>query len=425
MRLLYLLFLMGTTAFAQPSPVSLKNSREGKSLYIQKFSGHAVRKFMSRLSASELNQLFDSALKSQKVGAECAIDLNQALIRRLSQLDKKLDLSSALFILREQNQIDDVSLKILKDAYDLRQTTVYEKNEEDLLTLEDSEKTSNLLKLITSFDARFAKQECFDEAYRLFYSELLRQDKKLTSAQVEALYYRAFKEQRISESTYVALEQARLNELESSTLGLAEYLQKMRTLRIQYPLRDEKEKSDFVSSKVKRLHLSRRQKLFAQYSDIQIIMMGNVVKTLRKRLEYDAVTISGYKDGVLQETIPLEPMERFRFAIRALRKEMSLLALNTFFNGRAPDYMDLMTASYEIGIIPASELETVASLEEIWNPKKTFWEKASLWVKSFSSVATIVIPPPFGFIPALVLVAIEASVTHKKDPNTIDPTSMF
>jgi hypothetical protein len=196
-------------------------------------------------------------------------------------------------------------------------------------------------------------------------------------------------------------------------------------LRTQYPLRDIKERSDFTSVEVKKMKSSRRQKLFENYSDLQIIMMGNVIKRLRSRLEYDAVEISGYKEGVLQETIPLDPMERFRFAIKALRKEMSLLSLNTFFNGRSPDYMDLMVASYEIGIIPASELDTVASLEEIWNPKKTFWDKAGIWIKTFASVATIVIPPPYGFIPALVIVVIEATVGKKKDPNANDPSVLF
>ena len=84
-----------------------------------------------------------------------------------------------------------------------------------------------------------------------------------------------------------------------------------------------------------------------------------------------------------------------------------------------------MVASYEIGIIPASELEAVASLEEIWNPKKSFWDKAGIWIKTLSSVATIVIPPPYGFIPALAIVVIEATAGKKKDPNTNDPSVLF
>jgi hypothetical protein len=87
--------------------------------------------------------------------------------------------------------------------------------------------------------------------------------------------------------------------------------------------------------------------------------------------------------------------------------------------------MDLMIASYEIGVIPASEMEVVVSLEEMWNPKKTFWDKAGVWIKVFSSVATIVIPPPYGFIPALVILVIEATVGKKKQPNTNDPSVLF
>jgi hypothetical protein len=37
----------------------------------------------------------------------------------------------------------------------------------------------------------------------------------------------------------------------------------------------------------------------------------------------------------------------------------------------------------------------------------------------------IPIPPPYGFIPALVLVVIEGTVVKKKNQNTDDPTSMF
>jgi hypothetical protein len=83
-----------------------------------------------------------------------------------------------------------------------------------------------------------------------------------------------------------------------------------------------------------------------------------------------------------------------------------------------------MISSYEVGMIPASELEEVAGLEEIWNPKKTFWQKAQVWVRTLSSVATIAVPPPYGFIPALALVVIEMTA-GKKDDNTNDPTVLF
>ena len=103
---------------------------------------------------------------------------------------------------------------------------------------------------------------------------------------------------------------------------------------------------------------------------------------------------------------------------------MAQLSLNTYFAGRTPSYLDLMISSYEVGMIPASELEEVAGLEEIWNPKKTFWQKAQVWVRTLSSVATIAVPPPYGFIPALALVVIEMTA-GTKDDNTNDPTVLF
>ena len=422
MRVILLgLFFFTTAAFGQGIELSLKNVREGKSLYSKQFEKHSFRKLTAKISEAEIIKIYRETLNKQKSNDLCSFSLN----RDLKKAFQPRSLENVLYVLRKNNEIDDVVVKILLAANEIKTTDVILDEESESPSFYDDEKSSSLLKIISTFETRFSSKSCFDEAYKNYYGELIRINKRLESRELEALHLIALQENKISENTFVSLEQARLNQLELSTLSLSSYLQKVKTLRIQYPLRDENEKSDFVSAKVKKMHASRRQMLFENYSDIQIILMANVIKQLRSRLEYDAVEILGYKDGVLQETIPLGPMERFRFAIKALRKEMSLLSLNTFFNGRAPDYMDLMVASYEIGIIPASELETVASLEEIWNPKKTFWDKAGIWVRTFSSVATIAIPPPYGFIPALVLVVIEATVSKKKDPNTNDPTSMF
>jgi hypothetical protein len=105
---------------------------------------------------------------------------------------------------------------------------------------------------------------------------------------------------------------------------------------------------------------------------------------------------------------------------------MALLSLNTYFSGRSPDYMDLMTSAYEVGFIPAVELETVAGLQDIWNPKKTFWEKADIWIRTFSAVASVALPPPYGFIPALAVVIIEMTTgKDKNNTNSEDPTVLF
>jgi hypothetical protein len=426
MRLLLLsIIFLSFSLYGQEEAFSLRNVREGSSFYAQKIQKRSTQKLLNLVSKEEIQTIYQEALRKQDQKKLCAYTLNEDLSQGLRERSPKANLESAILILRQENEIDDVVVRILLKALEVKSLSVSEKDEEGIFPLAVDEKTKSILAVITSFENRFSKNTCFDEAYKNLIGEILKINKKTNSTQLESFFLTALIEKRISEKVYIGLEQARISGLEVSALSLSSYQQKIRTLRAQYPLRNLLERSHFVALKQKKLKVSHRQKLFEQYSDIQIIMMGNVIKKLRERLEYDSVEISGYRNGVLLERMPLEPMERFRFAIKALRKEMAMLAVNTFFNGRAPDYIDLMVASFEIGIIPASELESVASLEEIWNPKKTFWDKAGIWVKAFASVATIAIPPPYGFIPALVVVIIEATANKSKDPNTNDPTSMF
>lgn len=429
MRLLLLSLFMMTlgSAFAssEDEAISFKNVREGKSFYSSRSQRTLIKKTLKAASAQEITSVYEAALKKQNPKSVCAYSLNSAISEGLLEKGRKVDFKGVVHVLRSNDEIDDVVAKIMLSAHEVKSTKLYyPKTREDFIYPDDSDTNKQQLEVIGNFEKRLSKAACFDEAYRSLYSEIFKIDKTTKPNQLEALYFKALEEKMISPAVHVMLEQARVNKVENSSLTLATYSQKIKTLRLQYPLRDITERSDFTAVKVKKMPSSRRQKLFETYSDLQIIMMGNVIKKLRQRLEYDGVEIHGIKNGEVLEVISLDPMERFRFAIKSLRKEMSLLSLNSYFNGRSPDYIDLMVASYEIGIIPASELETVASLEEIWNPKKTFWDKAGVWIKTFSSVATIVIPPPYGFIPALVIVVIEATVGQKKKTGE-DTTVLF
>ncbi len=426
MKLLFVaLFILVTSAHADDETLSLKNDREGKSYYTGLISDYIVKRTLKHVSKSEIVEIYRDILKKQNPRKLCAYDLNRDFAFALKKKSINTDLKGVIYILRQENEIDDVVARIILSANEVKTTIVSNFNEDDNSFSLGIKSVNSKMDLIGSFEKRFAEKSCADEAYRNYYAELQNLDSKINSNQIKALNSLALREKRISDEVYTFLEQARLNELEKPTLSLLSYNQKKQSLRNQYPLRDPNEKSDFTNTKLKKMKSNLRQHLFENYTDLQIVIMGNVVKKLRARLEYDGVVISGYKNGELQETIPLEPMERFRFAIKILRKEMSLLALNSYFNGASPSYLDLMMASYELGIIPATELDAVASLEDIWNPKKTLWDKAGVWVRTFSSIATLAIPAPFGFVPALVIVAIEASVAKKKNANSNDPTELF
>lgn len=427
MRFLLLGFLLASSIGHAQEVLNLRNDREGKSVYTTDLNKFVVKKLLKTISRPEIITIYRESLATQDAKKLCSFELNKKIKSTLeSKGHFSLNYKALIYALREQNEIDDVVANILLKAHEVQNTQPLVKEEDTLAHLVNDEKTEDLLKTIASFDKKYLKDGCLDEAYRTFFVDIEKKDRKIENS-LEALLIRARDEKRIADETYLMLEQARLNDLQFGGLTLQSYFQKISMLRTQYPLRDSREQSQFVTEKIKKLKLSRRQKLYESYSDLQIIMMGNIVKTLRADLESPKIEIIVHgKDTETGRKVELEPMERFRFALRSLRKEMALLSLNSYFSGRSPDYIDLMVASYEIGIIPASELDALASLEEIWNPKKTFWQKASVWITTFSSIATIVIPPPYGFIPALAVVIIQATTQGKdKDPNAEDPTSLF
>ncbi len=420
------LLLSGFIAFSAlaAGPVDFTNDREGASLYSGRSEKRAISKAIKEIDPHEIIQAFKGTEEELIPGKMCSFKVNEDLSQKLKRVNPKFNqLEGAILYLREQNEIDDSVTRMLLTSLKITQTNLYlPKNSEDL-HLPKENIVESALKSLENFEKKL-ETNCLDEAYSMLFSELMKLDPKLKSFHFEALFVEAYEKSVISYETYLLLEKSRNNELEKIQLSLNNYFRKIRTLRTQFPLRDPLEKSNFVSTKAEKLKITRRQQLLENYSDLQIMMMANVIKKLRERLESPRAEILIYdrQNGV--ETITLEPMERFRLAIKLLRKEMALLSLNSYFAGRTPSYIDLMVSSYEVGIIPASELEEVASLEEIWNPKKTFWQKAQVWVRTLSSVATIAIPPPYGFIPALALVVIEMTAGKKED-NSNDPTVLF
>lgn len=425
MRLtLFGLLFLATPLWAS-EPVEFRADREGKSYYSSNSDRREISRALKDIDPTQIIGAFDEAERELEVNKLCSFDLNASLENKLKQINPRFDqMEGAILYLRSQNEFDDTVTKLLLQANKTATTNIrLPKVREDLRLPSQKKTVEEAVKVLSNFERKLQNM-CFDEAYKSLYGDILKYDKNLKSYHLEAIFVEAFEQKKISYNTYLAIERARENKLEESALTLKSYYKKIESLRTQFPLRDETEQSNFVTGKDDDLKMSRRQRLLEGYTDLQIMLMANVIKKLRTRLESPKAEILIYDRSNGVETITLDPMERFRLAIKLLRKETALLSLNTYFAGRTPDYMDLMTAAYEVGIIPASELEEVASLEEIWNPKKTFWEKASVWVRTLSSVATIAIPPPYGFIPALAVVVIEMTAGKKKD-NSEDPTVLF
>jgi hypothetical protein len=420
---IFSLCLLALPMLAVAQSVDLRNDREGTSFYSSSSDQRAMGRALKQVDQTRIIGAYEEIMREADESKLCSFDISYSLEKKLHQINPKFsETEGAILYLRSQNEFDDIVTKILLMANRVSTTdVVYPKTKGELL-LPNSKTIKPSLEIIKSFTKK-SSNLCFDEAYKTFYNDLLKINKDMESYHLEALLVEALQKKMISFDLYLKLEQSRLADLQSMTLSLKTYLKKIKSLRRQFPLRDQDEKSNFVTKKLEKIDLSRRQRLIEGYSDLQIMIMSGIVKKLRTRLESTKVEILIYDRTNGVETITLDPMERFRLAIKILRKEMALLPLNTYFAGRSPDYMDIMAAAYEVGVIPASELEEVAGLQDIWNPKKTFWDKAGVWVRMFSSVATIALPPPYGFVPALALVVIEMTVG--KNNNNDDPSVLF
>jgi hypothetical protein len=412
--LLALVILFSMNVFAVSR--LLKNDREGKSFYIKKRQLKVLSDIYSDNVRSDLVDSFKQILDSYNPGNICAVNI----VEQVKDVYKEKIPKGYLLPLRDNDLVDDVAYGILKQASELKSFRKRPKKGNRQFDKLAEEEKKKALRAFTGFSKKLERGSCYTQEYKALFNELKSEDKKLKRRKFKILIDFALSSKAITEDDYKKIEIARRSKVQEWRMGLADYLKKKLQIRNQYPISDTGIRSNFVAQKVKKQKISQRIKLFQSYDYIQIALMGDIINKLRRRLESNKIEIIVHFDDdgelVEEEVIELDPMERFRFSIKLLRKEMHELSINTFFEGRQPSYSDLIVAAYELGMVPAEEVDEVASLEEIWNPKKTFWEKAQFWVTSVLSVGAVLVPPPYGFIPTLALVAIQASTQSKKEP---------
>ncbi len=200
---------------------------------------------------------------------------------------------------------------------------------------------------------------------------------------------------------------------------LTSYLKKKALVRKLFPLKVEQDFSEFITNKGnKKQKNSLRMGLYQRFEYHEMAIMSDLVNRFRKLLKSKRIEITAYdQDDVVVDKRELDPMERFRYAIKVWRVEKSLLEAGPL-KGKFVSHKELIMAAFELGQIAAQEVDAISELEEIWNPQRKWHEKAWDWVKNFSSLLYIVTPPPYGFLPALGIMAID-SVLTKDDAQEI------
>lgn len=427
------LFFLLCSAGAYAQVETLRNDREGESYFITKKIENRAKALGATYGNEELAATYLKAIEGLKNSGECSFNV----VDRISSVahadfpkltDK--DLNNLFFFYRYNKLIDDALLKMLQQTNDVRSRLNTSLSDESM-PIDEKDKE---FKPIRNYLTRRTSGKCLTENFRMIISEYRKvaEEAAKTSGPgpsksgqefsakdlgkiIKGAVKKGFISPKAADEIYVAIDQ----EMQEWTLTLDDYQKKRIFLRTQYPLAGP-EYSDFVTERAAaKIDNSSRLKMLEQYDARQIILMGNVIKSLMERLASPKILIEVYNSNdKLAETIPLDPMERFRFCIKKLRKDMKELSTNSFFEGREPSYSDILAAGYEIGIVKAIDLEQVGKLEDVWNPQKTFLQKYMAWIRVFGSVVTLLTPPPWNIVPALGIIAIQASAME--DDNSLD-----
>lgn len=283
MRILIFAFaIMSLPLFAQES-VSFRNDREGESYYSGAAFRRAVIDVRKDFEAQEILDAYRSALKSSP--KLCVYDINQKIRSDLLRLNPRFrNFAGVVYFLREQNEIDDVVARILLRADGVVTTPVSVEDDKKLGSPGASKDLKANADLIAGFEKRL-QSACFDQAYQALFADLRKTDKNFSSRNLEALLRLSKNRKLISEAQFVRLEQGRENELENGGLTLKDYAQKLKVLRAQFPLRDRLERSNFIATKADKVKLSYRQRLFENYTEVQIALMADMMRQLRRRAD--------------------------------------------------------------------------------------------------------------------------------------------
>ncbi len=324
--------------------------------------------------------------------------------------------------LRATNLIDDIFFKILSQSYLISNDL---KNLRETNSVESSRYSTrgyDLKKIYGPFQNwPDETNRCVLGTYRWVVRNLPLTNTNNLSEQIGNLNDEAFKNDIITEETFIKLEILRNRKVHEWPVSLSAYLEvvknskdKLAKVRETQPASNFSEQ--FVSRKEK---LTQRGRLYKFYDSTQIIMLASLIEKTAKRMDARRVTLSfEYEEEFAadNEIYVLSPMEQYRISIKLLRKEMAEIMRSENFKGMSIEYEDLISAAYETGMIRAEELQFILKFEEFWDPKKApKWKTYANFTFSLMGSASFYLPPPWNVIGAMGLVLTQSTLLKDKE----------
>jgi len=379
------------------------NLREGPSRFIGEAEKVRIMAMYQKYGQKNLENRFSDMFQTEKV-ATCA----SRIIQKLSELEQQQEGRASLaYAIRDLDIIDDIALDIILKHNQIEYTRSFPS------LSRNSVKENKIREDFYTFKSDLSDGLCPEDAYIHLVRSLYKKGYSKNST-LKAANAVAKSNGFISKNRFKTLESFRRSKVHEWSLTLRTYRQKLLALRRHVDSYGH-EDGDFVTKENKKAKMSLRQYLYSNYSYLQILMMGELAQKMRKRLDSTDISILiRYADDQQTEVIPLEPMERFRFVLKLIRKEMAEINSTNSFKYSKATYAVVIAASYEVGAVAAIELEELSSLEEIWNPKRSRKDRMISWAKMFGGVASVVLPGPLGLLPVLAVMVVDGVVTQPK-----------
>ena len=404
-----------------------KNTREGTSKYLNTWTNFWLSKREIQIGEDFFNNF---SPKEQLCEENYYIKLKE------NQIEKKTDIKYALLQLRKENFLDDLALKNIFNFSELNFPFIFSINLENLQIehflqkFKNYENVDSFKQGLTQFSNYQKTNKCFQESFIQLFSALTKNQKQFKdkNKQFKKLIKYLERNKIINSETKKLLLMANKKQLQYASESLKTYKQKFDFIQKNTSNENLLNQnligiSNFVSQKEKINKTIPRQRLYANYNQFQIIMMAQIIPNFLKRL--DQTSLLGInlinEENEIFETIQIDsPMEIYRFLVKYMRFEIAKLKENHLFSNSNILYSDLIAAAFEMYEIPPIALEEVAKIEEIWNPQISKNEKIVAWVKMFTQVGIIFIPPPYNFMATLSILVIESFTSSKNSPASFD-----
>jgi hypothetical protein len=331
--------------------------------------------------------------------------------------------------LRQQDLIDDLLYKMLKDSIALDKELVSNLHNRvsrpfNVYTRQNAGfDFANFYAPVKSWPDDINK--CSTDAYYSMAQKLRWKTKEDLDFQMERLNYIAFISGTIDQETFNKLETFRNSEVVEWPIYFNRYADVINNAKDKMAkTREIKAENNFSSTYISRKEkITKRGNLYMTYNSTQIMMMAQLIEKTAKRMDSTRVTLNWqYTDDPNGETevYIFSPMEQYRAAIKMLRKDMGEMMRSETFRGTGFQYEHLIAAAYETGYIKSAELDYVLKFEDFWNPKVPKWQTYANFAFSIAGSASFYLPPPWNILGAIGLVFAQAKVNGEPQPDPDD-----